>query len=316
MDYKKASALYVCSVLGAGFATGRELMVYFIKYGIWGILGILIASVIFSLIAYKAITSEYESLDKLCNSKLIFPLNKCVSAITLLFLIIIYSAMLSAGGELFNAIFNMPYIYGSFLMAAVSLFTIYGGGKAIGDISLILFPIIIITSVITGLYLISKGSFNIQMNTINAWFVPRAFIYSAYNIITASAVIIEYKNKNAALKTALISGVSIFMLAVILSLPILLSYEYVKNEPLPILSLIADRGIVFYIYVFMLVCAIFTTAATGGISAVRQSGLSPLVITIIAFIISFAGFSSIVDNIYFIFGVLGSIIIYCFLKDN
>lgn len=41
------AAVYVGTVVGAGFATGREIAEFFTKYGFLGFLGILIAGYIF-----------------------------------------------------------------------------------------------------------------------------------------------------------------------------------------------------------------------------------------------------------------------------
>ena len=40
----RLAALFVCTVLGAGFATGQEIMRYFTDYGIVGLLGVLVSS--------------------------------------------------------------------------------------------------------------------------------------------------------------------------------------------------------------------------------------------------------------------------------
>lgn len=42
----RLAALFVCTVLGAGFATGQEIMRYFTDYGIVGLLGVLVSSAV------------------------------------------------------------------------------------------------------------------------------------------------------------------------------------------------------------------------------------------------------------------------------
>lgn len=41
------AAVYVGTVVGAGFATGREIVEFFTRYGIYGFIGILIARLYF-----------------------------------------------------------------------------------------------------------------------------------------------------------------------------------------------------------------------------------------------------------------------------
>ena len=50
----KISFLYVSALLGAGFATGRELYVYFFSYGAAsGYIGLFAAALLFGYTAYK-----------------------------------------------------------------------------------------------------------------------------------------------------------------------------------------------------------------------------------------------------------------------
>ena len=49
----RLAALFVCTVLGAGFATGQEIMRYFSDYGIVGLLGVVVSSAVFGLCLYK-----------------------------------------------------------------------------------------------------------------------------------------------------------------------------------------------------------------------------------------------------------------------
>lgn len=42
----RLAALFVCTVLGAGFATGQEIMRYFSDYGIVGLLGVIVSSAV------------------------------------------------------------------------------------------------------------------------------------------------------------------------------------------------------------------------------------------------------------------------------
>ncbi len=307
MKSVKTASLYVCAILGAGFATGKELYEYFAIYGSWGIWGILISSLLFGITAYKVMN---KSIDKIQD---IFPISmrKVFSLVIFIFLIVLYSAMLSASGELFKSIFNMPKLYGTVIMTVISLVSLKG--ECIKDISLMLFPIIIIISIITGIYILIFHH-SMPETKFNPCFIPKAIVYSAYNIITAAAVLLYEKNKKTAFKTALISGISIFILAAALSLPLILNSNISDGNALPLLSLIQNRGIVFYMYVFMLTAAVYTTAVTSGMAAVNQYNFSPLIITLAALLISFAGFEIIVSKIYFIFGIMGIAVMIFLIK--
>ena len=47
------SMVIIGSIIGAGFASGQEINSFFYKYGLIGILGIIISIILISLIIYK-----------------------------------------------------------------------------------------------------------------------------------------------------------------------------------------------------------------------------------------------------------------------
>lgn len=305
MKWQKISALFICTILGAGFATGRELYIYFVKYGIWGFLGIAISSILFLFAAYKALSGNYNNIEDIFP----YPINKIFSSIVFLFLIVLYSAMLSAGGEVFKNIFNIPYIFGVAAMALLSQAAIYGGSQSIIDLSYVLCPIMLMISLIVSIYILTRSEIIVYNTDFDYKFIYSALIYSAYNIITAVTVLISENAKDAALKTAVASAAVIGILAVLLSLPLYFNCSLIGDKPLPLLSLLPRNSIITMLYVFLLVSAIFTTAVSNGFSAAKQIKKPTIYITLSAVIISFIGFDAIIGKVYFIFGVLGIFIL-------
>ncbi len=54
----KIASIYVGTVIGAGFASGREIIDFFGVYGIKGIWGIVIAGLLFSLVGSLLLIEE------------------------------------------------------------------------------------------------------------------------------------------------------------------------------------------------------------------------------------------------------------------
>lgn len=305
MKWIKLSALFICTILGAGFATGRELFIYFVSYGIWGIMGILISAMLFGFTAYKTLSNNYSNVGDIFP----YPINKIFSSVVFLFLIVLYSAMLSASGELFKNVFNIPYIFGVLSMASVSQAAISGGSKSIMDLSLMLCPLMLIISVIVSVYILTQAKIQIHYSAFNYKFIYSAFIYSAYNIITAVTVLITENDRNTAIKTALASAFTIGILAIILSLPLYSNFGLIADKSLPLLSLLPKGSIITLLYIFMLVSAIFTTAVSNGFSAAKQINKPTIYITLSALLMSFIGFDVIVGKVYFFFGILGILLL-------
>ena len=47
---------YVAAVIGAGFASGQEIISFFVKYGKYSIIGVLLSCIIFSVFAYAVLS--------------------------------------------------------------------------------------------------------------------------------------------------------------------------------------------------------------------------------------------------------------------
>lgn len=48
----KVAATYIGTIVGAGFATGQEVLQFFTKFGVMGLVGIILATIMFILFGY------------------------------------------------------------------------------------------------------------------------------------------------------------------------------------------------------------------------------------------------------------------------
>ncbi|MGG3497515.1 hypothetical protein ABES08_17525 [Peribacillus simplex] len=100
------AAVYVGTVVGAGFATGKEIVEFFTRYGFYGFIGILIAGYIFiftgtkiMLISARIRASSYEEFNEFLFGK------KIAGIINIFFLIMLLgvtAVMISGSGAVFE----------------------------------------------------------------------------------------------------------------------------------------------------------------------------------------------------------------------
>ena len=80
---------YVAAVIGAGFASGQEIISFFVKYGKYSIIGVLLSCVIFSVFAYAVLSvcveKNIEAYSDYLNNFFGYNIRKIVEIITLLF---------------------------------------------------------------------------------------------------------------------------------------------------------------------------------------------------------------------------------------
>ena len=48
----KIAGAFVGVIVGAGFASGRELLLFFVDFGVWGLAGALVSAALFTFLAW------------------------------------------------------------------------------------------------------------------------------------------------------------------------------------------------------------------------------------------------------------------------
>lgn len=307
--------LCLCALIGAGFATGRELVTYFVSFGIYGFMGIGLSAVLFALAIYLILKNPCKSLKELTRSRLPGPVAFIAENLVFLFLIVLYSAMLAAAGETFYQLIGIHRNIGRVISALLCFAIIWQGASAVADLSKVLFlPMAVIIFIISATLV--NGIAVPPENILNTRTIASPIIYLSYNMITTIALLIVLPKAENPVGTAVISGFWIFLLSVVLALPLYINYSQICSQPLPVMALIRNKGMLSYLYTLFLLSAIFTTAVSSGYSAVctlKNSNrlLYSLLITALALCLSFAGFSHIVDRVYFVFGIAGILLLGC-----
>ncbi len=316
MKSRNITSLCLCTLIGAGFATGRELVTYFVRFGIYGFIGMAVSSLLFSLTIYLILKSPFYDIKELTQSRLPKPAAFLAEKTALIFLVVLYSGMLAASGEVFSLILGLDKNICVLISAMLCLGVIITGASAVSDLSGILFMPMAVVIFITSFALSGKDIGIPPENLLDLRTVASPFIYLSYNMITAAALIITLPKGEKPILPALESGLCIFILTTVLSLPLYIHYGDICSDPLPIAALLSGKGIIEYLYMMFLLAAIFTTAISSGYSAVHHVGgsrFSALVITLGALCLSYMGFTAIVDKVYFISGIMGMLLLWCLI---
>lgn len=305
----KITALCLCTIIGAGFATGRELITYFTAYGITGFVTAMISSIVFAIVIKKIMSLPENSISQLLKP---FLFGKAIIVTVELFLLVLYSAMLSAGGEIIYVIFGLNKTIGTIITAITVIVIIMQGSSNVSSLSEVLFiPIVIIIFVIS--LTSTEKNIGIPSPTL---ITPRAvfspFIYVSYNMLTAIPLLISIPDKYMYRNCGYYVGTVIFMLSSMLMLPLYTHYNTVENSPLPLLEIL--EGTTKYLYMFFIALAIITTAVSSSFSLCNSTETftykkSVLIYTLAALAIATLGFSNIVNSVYFLFGIGGIILL-------
>lgn len=317
----KITFILVGTILGAGFASGKELVTFFAKFSNFGIFGLFTSCVLFFLfflsnlfIVHSFKFKNYnEFIEHLFGKKL----GNIISYINLVFLFSIFFIMIAGGGSIFTEIYpKLDKKAANFIFCLIIFISLSFGTNGIVKINEIISPILIISLIIFNIYL-NFFETNTVFSPIDVTY--SAVLYSSYNIITTISLIFNIRNlilnKKTCFYTSILSSCIIFTIGLFIILPLTKNYSYIYNLDLPIVFLIEQKIYnLKYIYTIILFLAIFTTAVGNGFSLIeflnekmpKYSGILRAFMCLIALVFSFFGFSTLIEKIYPFFGYIGA----------
>ena len=332
----KIAGVYTGLVIGAGFASGREIITFFTSYGdIWPV-GMMFTGVLLSAFGWMILTIIEKDKIKTYKDFLKTIMGEKTAAITEvvsgLFLCILFFAMVSASGSLLNEAFGIDRILGSALLSLLCLI-IFGGGvdKLIG-INSLLSPLMIIGTVLVCVvtYLCeTQTAVFIEETVVKMPYMVffSAVIYVSYNVISSVSVMVQMKDiVNSDKKSkfgALIGGAAMSILGLMMGAVLITDKFLPAQFDIPMLAVINERAnVINYVYILVLIGAIITTAVGNGYGAVKwienstgvDSVLVEAFLCISAVLFSFIGFAGFTDVIYPLFGFIGLIEMFCIFK--
>ena len=320
----KICFVFIGTIIGAGFASGKEIYSFFCIYGINGLWGILISNFIIGLViflTFKIVISNnirnYKDLIQYCignNTVLTYTITNLIN----IFLLISFIVMVSGFGAYFNQEFNLPIVFGSILISIFAFFTFFKNINGIIKLNMFLIPILIFLIVLLGI----KNNFALSIpytkqNFSNlSWFF-KSILYASYNSIALIPIIINMQHfvtKKKNIKYIIFITVSVMMLLSLTVFNVLNSHIHdISNVEIPIVYIANKFGLFYkYIYGIVILIAIFTTATSEGYSLLnnissnkRQYFIYSILICSLSICFSRIGFGKLLNFLYPILGFLG-----------
>lgn len=326
---------YIGSFLGAGFVSGQELWQFFGSYGMWGIAGLLIAAclfvflgtVLFSLTAKSGICE----MDKIAMWKDIGWLRTVIAVIEISFMFGIYIIMASGAGTTAAQLTGIPAIKPIICFVFCIIVTLIALSGVDGVVKLFSFviPPITILSLVIGVMSLKKTGIHIEINApgntnplIGNW-VLAALTFVSYNFFCGIGVLTAVGGKTGGgkrgFKGALLGGILITVIAASIIVP-LMSSPFAAKEEIPMLALTKMLHPIFtYIYADLLFIAMLGASLSVFVPIpmyfsrhmffTQDKKLFTIILSLIAFMGSMAGFGNLISIVYSVYGYLASVII-------
>ncbi|MBU8791448.1 hypothetical protein KM885_11690 [Oceanobacillus caeni] len=330
----KLASAFIGIIVGAGFASGQEILQYYTSFGLLGIIGGIIATALFAflgmvlmLIGSKTKTSSHKDAIYAISGPY---LGVLVDIILILTLFGVGVVMVAGAGSNLNQQFGLPYFVGTTLMAILILTTgmlkINKVVSVIGSITPFLVLFIIIISIYS-FFTLDTSFANLDpiarevYTPLPNWIIS-TINYVSFNIALGASMTLVMGGAEKNIKTAtlggLVGGLGLGALIILSNLAIFSKIETVAADDMPMLSIVNSISpILGSIMSVILFGMIFNTAISMFFSltarfakvGTRRFKVLLTIFLILGYILSFIGFTDLVSQFYPLIGYLGLVLI-------
>lgn len=325
----KVVFVIIGTLIGAGFASGQEVYLFFFSYGMKGLIGILISSIIIGVVIYSTfnILNKYKINTYKDFLNILIPKNTKLKIIANfiinIFILITFFIMIAGFGAYFEQEIGINRLVGSLILAIITFIVFMTSIKGVVKVNELIVPILIGFIFIIGIisikdiHILNLENYVIRTNYTN--FALSAVLYSSYNSILLIPVLITLnnyvKNKKQIFYISFISAIVTILLSVIIFLLLVRVDVDISKLEMPVVYVVSNMfKILRYIYGVIILGSIFTTAISLGVSFLQNTAKNKkgytqiaIIMCITSVIISKFGFSNLVSLLYPIFGYLGLI---------
>lgn len=331
----KVAFLYMATVIGAGFASGQEIVQFFSKYYNGGFFGALLAGILFSIIGYVVLDRVYceriKTYDEFLFPMMGYFLGRVMEFIVMLFMSCVMSVMVAGLGNILMELTGIEFRYCVVISAVACLLAIMTNIKGIITLSSILSPFLVVGILFVGVYILltkdcSVFSISNKVVKVTDNWVFSSILYVSYNTILStvmlSGVLPYLKTKRVSTWSGIIGGGMLCLTVIMVNLVLYFFYPHSITSEMPVLSLIQNNNeIIGNIYSIILILAMYTSAITSGyclterIKSKMNLNYRTVAVVLCALVIpmSSLGFSSLISTLYPVFGYLGLFLVFVIL---
>lgn len=326
------AAVYVGTVVGAGFATGKEIVEFFSRFGFIGFIAIFISGFMFIYFGAKLMrlsakigAKSYEELNIYLFGKIF---GTGVNLVVLFMLLGVSAVMLSGAGAVFEEQLELPRKWGILLTIILTIIVMIVGMKGLFAVNVFFVPMMILFS-----FLLLCLSLRLPHFLDQAFFIPSVedgwkvkavispFSYAAFNIGLAQAVLVpiasEIKDDNSLKWGGILGGSALttILIANHLTLVMLPNLELYEIPMAIIIKKLASS--VYWIFIVIIYSEIFTSIIANIFGLERQikkyiqipSSVIVGMILFITYVISHVNYSTLLSLIYPLFGYMSIIFV-------
>ena len=315
---------YAAAVIGAGFASGQEIVSFFARYGRAGMVGIITACAVFALFSYavltvcvkEGITGYGGFIDAVFKSAF---MRKITEFSALICAAACLCVMTACAGETGKVLFGVREVTGAAVFSALLCVIFLLDGRKIMDINASLGAVIIFGIIFCCFYILRFREHQTFFQNTRA--AVSGLAYAGYNLISAGTVLAcsagRLKTRADTASASAASGIILFIMITLIWGVLGIYYGKINLGSLPMLTMaFRQNNVLGVFYGVMLLAAVLTTGISNGFAVIDLLGerlpkrLLAFLTPMLGFCMSGAGFARLVDVLYRICGYGGAVLVF------
>ena len=336
-EISKIAGAFVGVIVGAGFASGQEILQFFTSFGVYGLIGCVVAgltfvflSMVFSTLGQRLRAQSHKEVVQALLGR---HLGMVFDLLITFFLFAITVVMLAGAGSLLQQWLDLPEVWGSVLATIATVLIVCLDVRQVIAFIGAVTPLLVFLTVVVAAYVVSTRTpattccwpprNSSRAAPASGWWPP---LYVSYNIVAGMPFLVimggQASSRRNALWGGVLGGVLLGILMLLIGAAMYLRIDTLGGVSMPMLALatqispglghlmsLAIFGMILNTAVGMLYAFVARILPAGG--APFRLGTS--VAGIAALAGSFVGFIKLVGVVYPIYGYIGFLLMGCTL---
>jgi len=321
---------FVGLIVGAGFASGQEILQYFTSFGYWGIAGGIVATALFAFLG-MTLAQLGSQLQTTSHKAVIYHiggryLGLVLDILITFFLFGVAVVMFAGAGSTFEQMFGIDARIGSIVMVVLTILTLLLNLKNILNLIAAITPYLLLVILIILGYSLATMDLSLleahavaveQPSAATNWFLG-ALLYVSYNIACGAALLIVMggaeKDRRIAGIGGALGGALLGVMIILVHITLLVKVDTIAGVDLPTLALATQIHPVVGVLMAVALLGMIYNTAVGMFYSFTVRFVAPdhksfkfviVVVGIAGYVASLVGFTTLVGQVYSTVGYLG-----------
>lgn len=324
---------FVGVVVGAGFASGQEILQFFSSFGYWGLLGGVVSGLCFTILGMAvgelsqvSVSHSFkEGLYLICGPRL----GVVVDIMITFFMYAIAVVMFAGGGSLMEQQWGVPAQYGSIAVMLITVLIVFLRVDRVMAFIGSVTPILVLMMIFLCIYSWNTRDLPLEELDVIAQTKPQgaghwlvgSLLYVSYNMVVGAPFLMiaggQATSRRNALLGGLVGGLLLGFLIVLISAGVFGRIDTIGSAALPMLMLATEQSKLLGTIMSVVIFAMILTTSVGVLYSfsariftpnTRKFNIGTAIAGVLGLVGAKIGFINLVGTVYPFFGYLGFVL--------